>query len=569
MRQRRKTDLRDGMRPGPVAAANGRQNGEPPRLVASRDDRDALLAKYEQLSKKYEALVGKYERTSIEETGVYQLGWWALRTSASALALVRDGAISLTNRRWQELERGSGEAGWELVAASESPRAYTSLRQLAVATAAEMLAEGAAAARLVRYRRAGGEQVIEVRTERIASKHGVVALLAHDVTAQAHAELELHKAREALHQRHRLEAVGEVASGVAHDLNNALNVMRLRLDLLGRELPEEPRSAHLPALTQIVRDAAKRVARVHDLSHRDTEDRLELVDLPLVISEAIALSRTELEQHALAEGRRYRLVSSVPELPPVRANPAELRHVFVNLLLNARDAMPGGGTISIEARRERDFALVTVADEGIGIADEHLERVFEAFFTTKGHGTGLGLSMARGTMARLGGSIIARNRPPLGAELVLRFPLASQDRAPAETQPPRRSDAPLRSLRILLVDDDVDCLAVTQAVLETEGVSADTAQTGAEAMRMLHAGSYDLLLCDIGMPEMSGWQVAQEARMHWPGMPIYMVTGWGKDFLSGRSRPSQVDGVLGKPLELGELRAVLRSVASLDGAPPS
>jgi len=286
----------------------------PPRLVFG-GARDALLAKYEQLSKKYEALVAKYESTSIEETGVYQLGWWALRTSESALALVRDAAISLTNRRWQELEGRNGEAGWELIAATEAPQAHSSLRQLALATAAEMQAEGAAESRVVRYRR-GSEQVIEVRAERIASKHGIVALLAYDVTSQVRAQAELHKAREALHQRHRMEAMGEVASGVAHDLNNALNVMRLRLDLLGRELPEGAHSAHLPALAQIVLDAAKRVARVHDLSHRETEEQLELVDLGLVVAEALALARTELEQHALAEGcpsRRFRIKSRCVE----------------------------------------------------------------------------------------------------------------------------------------------------------------------------------------------------------------------------------------------------------------
>ena len=565
MRQRRSHRLEPEFRRQADGRSPDGSETERRPLTPLFGERDTLLAKYEQLSKKYESLVQKYENASVEETGVYQLGWWALRTSASALALVREGAVCLANHRWQELERGNGELGWELVAPDEPPRMHPTLHHLALAAAALMQAGSASASRVARYRRLHGEQVIEMRTEAIASKHGIVALLAHDVTAQVRAELELHKAREALHQRHRLEAVGQVASGVAHDLNNALNVMRLRLELLGRELSEGTRSEHLPALTQIVRDAAKRVARVHDLSHRDTDEHLELVDLPVLIAEALALARTELEQHALAEGRNYRLVSDIPELPLVRANPAELKHVFVNLLLNARDAMPGGGTISIEARREQDFAVVIVADEGTGIADEHLERVFEAFFTTKGKGTGLGLSMARGAMARLGGSIVARNRPPLGAELVLRFPLALHDQPSTEDHSSQQSEAPRRSLRVLLVDDDLDCLAVTQIVLEAEGESADIARSGAEALRMLHEERYDLLLCDVGMPDMSGWQVAQEARLHWPRMPIYMVTGWGKDFLRDGSRPSDVDGVLGKPLDIGELRSVLLRTSALDG----
>ena len=134
--------------------------------------------------------------------------------------------------------------------------------------------------------------------------------------------------------------------------------------------------------------------------------------------------------------------------------------------------------------------------------------------------------------------------------------------------------------RIFLIDDDRKLLAVTQEVLEAEGMSTAVAHSGSEALRMLQDGPYDLLLCDVGMPEMSGWQVAQQARLQWPRMPIYMVTGWGKDFLADGSRPSNVDGVMGKPLDLGELRSVLaRSSAPgeesggspppLDDAPPS
>jgi signal transduction histidine kinase len=524
--------------------------------------KDTLLEKYEQLSAKYGTLVKKYESASIEEIGVYRLGWWALRTSASALALVREGAVVLTNRRWQELDTGeSGRRGWEPLATDEPQRTYDSLHHVALDVAADLLERSDLASSVTRYRRSSGEQVVEVRSERIPSAPEMVALLLHDVTAQARAETDLQTAREALHRRHRMEAIGELASGVAHDLNNALNVMRLRLDLLGRELAGTGHGGNVKALAAIVDDAAVRVARVHDLSRRQVDEPLEPVQLQVVIAEALALARTELEQHALVEGRHIRLVSSIPELPPLRATPAELKHLFVNLLLNARDAMPLGGTISIEVRREEDFAVVTVADEGTGIAEEHLERVFEAFFTTKKNGTGLGLSMARGAISRLGGSIVARNRPARGAEFVLRLPLAIDEQPAAPAPAPGPPPALAGSLRVLLVDDDRDCLEVTQAVLEAEGLTVATAPTGADALRHLGEHSYDLLLCDVGMPEMSGWQVAQEARVHWPAMPIFMVTGWGTELASSSSRPTSVDGVLGKPLDVGELRSAIRNAS--------
>ena len=553
---------RELRRPTDGASPAERTGERQPRERLFAQLKDGLLEKYEQLSSKYETLVKKYESSSIEDIGVYRLGWWALRTSASALALVRGSNIVLTNHRWQELETGeNSDRGWEPLATDEPQHRWTSLHHLALETAAALLARPEVDSSVTRYRRSSGEQVVEVRSERIPTAREMVALLVHDVTAQARADTELRIAREALNRRHRLEAIGELASGVAHDLNNALNVMRLRLDLLGRELADAGQGEHLKALARIVDDAGARVARVHDLSRRQSDEALEPVQLQAVIAEALALVRTELEQHALVEGRHIRLVSSIPELPPVRANAAELKHLFVNLLLNARDAMPLGGAISIEAERQDDFAVVTVADEGTGIAAEHLERVFDAFFTTKKNGTGLGLSMARGAISRLGGSILARNRPGLGAEFVLRFPLAMHDEPPAPAPAPGPPPALAGSLRVLLVDDDRDCLEVTQAVLQAEGLTVATAPGGADALRRLGEQSYDLLLCDVGMPEMSGWQVAQEARVHWPAMPIFMVTGWGAELASASSRPIRVDGVLGKPLDVGELRSAIRSAS--------
>lgn len=119
------------------------------------------------------------------------------------------------------------------------------------------------------------------------------------------------------------------------------------------------------------------------------------------------------------------------------------------------------------------------------------------------------------------------------------------------------------------MDDDPDCLEVTRAVLEAEGLTVATANSGAEALRILHDHPCDLLLCDIGMPEMSGWQVAQEARLKWPAVPIYMITGWGDEFTSADSRPSAVEGVLGKPLDIRELRSVIARVSSASAAHPA
>jgi signal transduction histidine kinase/ActR/RegA family two-component response regulator len=544
-----------------------RKGRKVPRVSKARD---SLRAKYRQICAKYEALVRRVDGTSAEQIGVFQLGWWALRTSSSALALVRNGGISLFNNRWAELDRGTEKGrGWELLSTGTSeatPVAHQNLRDLALYETARLLDDRGQLWHVSRYRRAHDVQVVEVRTETLRSMH-TAAVLIHDVTEEVQAENELRGTREALHERHRMQSIGEVASGVAHDLNNALNVMRLRLALMQAQAIDDEQKTQIASLTRIIDDAATRVARMQDLSRKQSEEPLDVIDLREIIDESVELASTQLEQLSL-HGKRFHVVTNVPAHLQVRANAAELKHLFVNLLLNARDAMPGGGTISIEGHCEEGAAIVAVADEGTGIPEENLERIFESFFTTKGKdGTGLGLSMARGAMSRIGGTISARNRAPRGAEFVLRFPRLIGGNGLAVAVSTRTQPAPQPWLRVLLVDDDADCLAVTEEVLQHEGLSVTVARSGDEALARLMQQRYDVLLCDIGMPEMSGWEVAHEARMRQPGLAIYMVTGWASEFAADDARRRSVDGIFAKPLDLEQLRRVLaRVVAAPDAA---
>ncbi|MFL5294020.1 MAG: ATP-binding protein [Myxococcales bacterium] len=533
-----------------------RQRGKP---VVEHDA--VLVEKYDRLCDKYHALMEKFEDLQRHRIAVFQLGWWALRTSNSALALVRNGGIELNNNRWHDLARGDGTRAWEALGDDESgPAVHTTLHDLALHEAAEALAHPESP-RLRRYGGRGNDRVLEIRTEVVDMDQRLVTLLVHDVTEQARAETELRKAQDVLLHRDRLQTIGEVASGVAHDLNNSLNVMRLRLELM-RKAGGNAGGANLDALARIVDDAAMRVARMRDLAGKGSDD-FQPVDLGEAIAEAVALARTNLEHSPAPGAPRFHLVSRTDGAASVLANPAELRHVFVNLLLNARDAMPAGGTITVDCSREKDCTAVRVADEGTGIPPEHLDRIFESFFTTKGSkGTGLGLSMARGAMSRIGGSIHASNRSPRGAEFLLRFPVGRVvgERA-MPTSVARRT--PIEgNMRVLVVDDDVDCLEVMRAVLEAEALVVDGAGSGADALGLLSRNSYDLLLCDIGMPEMSGWQVAGQARLDQPTLPIYMVTGWASEFAPTDSHRHAVDGVLGKPIDLEELREVLGRVAT-------
>ena len=230
-------------------------------------------------------------------------------------------------------------------------------------------------------------------------------------------------ARVAAMHRERLRLLGEMTSGVVHDLGNMMQAIRLRVALLrGDPACMAAQGSNIETLARVADDAMATLRRLREFSQR-REDEDVLVDVGAALRDSCAMVRGEIEAEDRAPARVA--IKHVPALlPPVRANAAELRHVFVNLLLNARDAMPAGGTIRVEARAEDGRVVVQVLDEGTGIPEPLLARIFEPFFTTKPSGTGLGLSLARAVMERLGGRITAHNRHGRGAVLTLELPEA-------------------------------------------------------------------------------------------------------------------------------------------------
>ena len=352
-----------------------------------------------------------------------------------------------------------------------------------------------------------------------------------------------------LHEE-RMHAMGVVASGLAHDLNHSLNLIALRIATLRADPRFEPAARGLDSLVRVVDEAAATVARLQDLARRRRDRPADGVDLTAVLLGAIEMARTETD----GIGPDVHIDADVPPLPLVRGTAAELSHLFADLLTNARDASPSGGSIEVRARHQQGAVTVTIADQGAGIPEESLSRVFDPFFSSsEKRDTGLMLSIAYGLMHRLGGSISASNRPTGGAVFTLAFPLS----APAERResPP---DGERRPVRVLLIDDEIDNLEVLQELLELEGHRVDAAGSGPAALERFHRGErYDLVLCDVGMPQMSGWQVVREIRRIAPTMRIWLLTGWANEISEHDPRLTDVQGVLGKPLDLDQLRSLL------------
>jgi PAS domain S-box-containing protein len=398
--------------------------------------------------------------------------------------------------------------------------------------------------------------------------HDCILVVGQDVTARVQAEEELRRNREVLVNQERLKAVGELASGIAHDLNNSLNALRLRVELLCTDSTLLPRhNDSLQLISRIVGDAAATIGRLQDFARRRHDQPVESVDLSAIISQSVDIAKSTLEEKNSLLGRSIQIEMEVSGLPPILGEPTELRQIFLNLLLNAQDAMLMGGTIRITGRIESEAIVVRVEDEGQGIPEEHLSHIFDPFFSTKGErGTGLGLSIAYAAMARIGGTISAANRAEGGAIFRLVFPVA-------RTKPTRdvqHGSAQIRPLRVLVTDDDQGNLQAFSALLEARGHNVIRANSGFEALDKLKKENVDVVFCDLGMPQMNGWEVARRMKSLKTPPTFYLVTGWAVEIPADDPRRRFVDAVIAKPIGLKILDELLaqhtpRSILPSDG----
>lgn len=380
-----------------------------------------------------------------------------------------------------------------------------------------------------------------------------------EMTEEVSALEGLHRVNQQLFRSERLRSIGEIASGIAHDINNSLNAMLLGLELIRAEEGKDAKlERRIERLRRVMKDAAARVTRLQDVVHDRFDEPPESVDIRRVIEEAVEMVHFVVEKSPTPTGGTIKVSFEVPALPPVFGYAAELRHVFANLLLNARDALPSGGNIVIKGEALADAIVISVADEGVGIPPDVVARIFDPLFTTKSTGTGLGLSMARDVMTRMGGTITGANRPQGGAIFRLNFPLpraASRPKSGARLSEPTTSAS---SNSILIIDDYEDSLIPLKLVLEMRGQFVDTAASGKEALAKIRSGAgYDVVLCDLNLKEMDGWAIAEEMSKIAPNMRVYLMTGWLPELAGSDPKRSLVRGSLSKPIDLEHLFRIL------------
>jgi PAS domain S-box-containing protein len=390
---------------------------------------------------------------------------------------------------------------------------------------------------------------------------------------------DLRQTQQAVAEQERLRVMGQMASGIAHDINNAISPIALCADLLMEAetgLSTESQQ-HLVDMRHAVEDVTHTVERLREFYRdRDPQPQLAPVDLNTLATEVVSLTRAKWSDMPQQRGVVVRVSTELADTPRIQGVESELRQALINLVFNAVDAMPDGGTVTVRTRvvpgqpdvPGTDRVAIEVSDTGVGMNEETRQRCLEPFFTTKGkRGTGLGLATVYGTAQRHSAELEIESEPGRGTTVRLSFIV------PSTVAPEPRAAAPPRvpPMRILVIDDDPVLLRSLYDVLKADGhlvTAADGGQAGIDAFRRARdeAAAFELVVTDLGMPSVDGRKVASALKELSPSTPLVMLTGWGQRMIDEGDLPAYVDRVLPKPPRLSDLRLAL---ADLTSTPPA
>lgn len=389
---------------------------------------------------------------------------------------------------------------------------------------------------------------------------------------------ELRRTQSSVVQQERLRALGQMASGVAHDVNNALSPIAAYTDLLLLAVPEMPESArrYLLAIQRCGEDIAHIVSRMREFYRPQVEtETLVKVNVNEILEEMVELTRPRWRDVSQRQGISITVQTELdPTAPPLLSDPRDLREALTNLIFNAVDALPQGGRITLSSQclnrpdptqhwAALPHLLIQVRDTGMGMDEHTRNHCLEPFFSTKAQrgGSGLGLAMVYGMMRRHEGSIDIESSPGAGTCVQLSFPLRKQS-ARAAAAPVAAPTQLARSLHLLCVDDEPDIRNVLQDCLGGFHHQVTLASSGAEGLALFKAAlhgnqPYQAVITDLGMPEMDGKQLAQSIKAESPTTPIIMMTGWGSMMKADGETTPWVDALIGKPVRLLELNNLL------------
>ena len=399
-----------------------------------------------------------------------------------------------------------------------------------------------------------------VRQAQLAEQH--VEELSRYITEQE-------RIREQYAQIEKLSALGELASGVAHDFNNTLAGIlgRAQLLLMRTQDPEVVRSLRI--IVKSAQDGAHTVKRIQDFARQRRDKNFELIAIDQLLLEIIEMTRPRWKNSAEANNVQIKFESRISTNAYIMGDESELREVLVNMIFNAVDAMPEGGLIALAAEDANGSVAISISDTGTGMSEEVRSRIFDPFFTTKGKaGLGLGLAVSYGIITRHEGVIDVESEVGRGTTFRITLPkvaadvLALQEAKVASEQPaPIQMPPRTRRLRILVVDDEAPLREIIGEMLQNEGHEVRLAESGPQALELFDAESFDAVFTDIGMPGMSGWELARSIRARNMHIPMAVITGWGNAVAANEQSEAGVNWVVTKPFTAARISELTHDVA--------
>jgi CheY-like chemotaxis protein len=360
---------------------------------------------------------------------------------------------------------------------------------------------------------------------------------------------------EQLLQSEKLRALGEMASGVAHDFNNALTAILGNAQLLLYTAKDEDSKETLRTIEKVAKDSAQTVRRLQDFTRKSAHKEFFRLDVNSIIQDAMEITKPKWKDDAQGRGFQIEMGSTFEEIPPVAGNASELREVITNLIFNAIEAMPEGGKIEVRTYRRKEKVCIQIADTGVGMTEEVRKKAFEPFFTTKPFtNTGLGLSMSYGIIKRFGGEIEVESKVGQGTTFTIMLPIGEEGKdelvVPSLT---RRT----KEARILVIDDEESVRSVLSRILSQVNHQVTVAKDGGEGLQLFQEKEFDIVLTDLGMPDMSGWDVCKAIKKLRARVPVGMITGWGMELDQNKKEESGLDFVIPKPFDFHQILKVV------------
>jgi len=367
---------------------------------------------------------------------------------------------------------------------------------------------------------------------------------------------ELKQAQDQIVQAEKLRAMGEMASGVAHDFNNVLAVILGNIQLLlyqmDRLSPEEIREG-LKVIERSSKDGAETVRRIQEFTGVRRDKEFVSLSLNEIITEVANITQPRWKGQTQKKGIQIELLTQLGDIPLIMGNPSELREVLTNIIFNAVDAMPEGGKLTIATQPQtEDWVEVRIIDSGMGMTEEVKKRIFDPFFTTKGvKNSGLGMSVSYGIIKRHGGEILIESEPGKGTTFILHLPTGYGEEGAVvkEVAPIREA----RQARILVIDDEDSVRDILSRMLKTKGHQVAVASNGEEGIERFKSEPFDIVFTDLGMPRLSGWEVGKAIKGINPKVPIAMITGWGVELDREKMNESGIDLIISKPFNFDQV----------------